>query len=341
MSRWWGSGAGGARGERYDGRTGREPPDGSLGEPAPRRAGTAPATMSRVDHPAPAPEIGDVDAMERALGWRPLTFRQATTDRGGGATAARWIVADDRGRSAFVKIGATPLTAEWIRTEHRNYRAVRGSFLPEVLGFDDRDGRPALALEDLSSADWPPPWDDVRIGMVLDAMSRIHATPAPRHVKPYDFDGWPDWRAVVANPEPFLSVGLCSRAWLVRALPELIEATDRAPLEGSALVHLDVRSDNLCFRDGRAVILDWNHAARANPDLDVAFWLPSLEAEGGPPPERILPDAPGIAAWVAGYFCARAGEAPFPDAPHVRPLQRMQARTALPWAARALGLPPP
>ena len=30
-----------------------------------------------------------------------------------------------------------------------------------------------------------------------------------------------------------------------------------------------------------------------------------------------------------------------PEAPHVRPLQRKQARTTLPWAARALGLPPP
>ena len=50
---------------------------------------------------------------------------------------------------------------------------------------------------------------------------------------------------------------------------------------------------------------------------------------------------PGLAAWVAGYFCARAGLPDIPDAPHVRPLQRSQARTALPWAARALGLPSP
>ena len=95
--------------------------------------------------------------MERVLGWRPLGFRRATADRGGGATAARWIVDDGDRRSAFVKIGATEMTAEWIRTEYRNYQALSGTFLPDVVGFDDATGRPALVLEDLSDADWPPP----------------------------------------------------------------------------------------------------------------------------------------------------------------------------------------
>jgi len=136
-------------------------------------------------------------------------------------------------------------------------------------------------------------------------------------------------------------LGLCSAAWLDEAAARLIDAAERAPLVGDRLVHLDVRSDNLCFRDGRAVLIDWNHALVANPELDVAFWLPSLAAEGGPQPDDVLPDAAELAAWVAGFFCRWAGGEPIPDAPHVRPLQIAQARTALPWAARALGLPPP
>lgn len=147
--------------------------------------------------------------MEHALGWRPTRFRPAALDRGASATAARWIVRSG-GRSAFVKIGTTELTAEWIRTEHRNYGALRGWFLPTVVGFDDDGLRPLLALEDMSASTWPPP---------------------------------------------------------------------------------------------------------------------------------ILPAAPGLAAWVAGYFCSHAGEDPIAEAPHVRPLQLRQARTAFPWAVRALGLP--
>jgi hypothetical protein len=89
------------------------------------------------------------------------------------------------------------------------------------------------------------------------------------------------------------------------------------------------------------MILDWPEAAIANPDLDLAFWLPSLQADGGPGPESILGQAPELAAWVAGYFFSRAALPPIPEAPYVRPLQLAQSRTALPWAARALGLTDP
>jgi hypothetical protein len=289
-----------------------------------------------------APRPDDVDRMERALGWRPTAFRLAPVDRG---PASRWIVAADAAgggrRSAFVKIGATSLTADWTRTEARNYQGLQGWFLPKLLGYDDDGVRPALAIEDLSDADWPPPWDDARIAAVLDGLAAIHATSLPVSLAPAAIDSGADWRSVAADPAPFLSVGLCSERWLEAALPALIDTASSAPLTGSALVHLDIRSDNLCFREGRVVVIDWNHATLANPDLDVAFWLPSLQSEGGPPPEAILPDAPGLAAWVAGFFSAHAGMLQPPNAPHVRPLQLAQARTALPWAARALGLPAP
>jgi hypothetical protein len=294
----------------------------------------------------PAPPPDDVDRMERALGWRPTAFRPAAADRGTAGTAARWIVVDGRGprelrRSAFVKIGATDLTAGWFRSEYRNYRSLHGWFLPEVLGFDDDGVRPALALEDLSAADWPPPWTDDRVAAVLGALRAIHETPAPDHLLRHEPDGGADWRVVGPDPRPFLALGLCSADWLDAALPALTATASGAPLVGNALVHMDIRSDNPCFPEGRAIVVDWNHAQVANPDLDTAFWLPSLHAEGGPPPEAILPNAPGLAAWVAGFFCARAGGAPIPEAPHVRPLQVLQSGTALPWAARALRLPPP
>jgi hypothetical protein len=292
----------------------------------------------------PPPE--DVDRIERALGWRPTRFRAATADRGTTDAAARWIVARDgasspRGRLAFVKIGATDVTADWFRAEHRTLSSLHGWFLPQVLGFDDDGERPVLALEDLSAADWPPPWNDDRVAAVLDALAAISATPPPGHLERRRRDQADEWRAIAADSAPFLVLGLCSAAWLDLALPVLIEAAAEAPLGGDALVHLDIRSDNLCFRDGRAIVIDWSHAQLANPELDVAFWLPSLHAEGGPRPETVLPDAPALAAWVAGFFCAGAASAPILDAPHVRPLQLMQSRTALPWAARALGLPSP
>src|SRR3990172_3426099 len=69
-----------------------------------------------------------------------------------------------------------------------------------------------------------------------------------------------------------------------RALPALIEAGDRAVLSGDALVHFDVRSDNLCILDGRVKVIDWPGYARGSPLVDRVGWLPSLWREGGPAP---------------------------------------------------------
>jgi aminoglycoside phosphotransferase (APT) family kinase protein len=150
------------------------------------------------------------------------------------------------------------------------------------------------------------------------------------------------WEEVAADPEPFLSLGLVSRAWLPAALPTLSAAATEAQLAGDALLHLDVRSDNICLHRGRAYLVDWNWATVGNPTFDLAAWLPSLHAEGGPPPEDVIGDGEGeLASLLAGYLSARAGRPPPEGAPAVRTAQLVQLKTALPWACRALGLPPP
>src|SRR5207302_5996716 len=116
---------------------------------------------------------------------------------------------------------------------------------------------------------------------------------------------------------------------------------EEAPLEGDDLLHFDVRSDNLCFVGGRAVLVDWNLACRGNGWFDVAFWLPSLRLEDGPQPWEVLPDAGALAAVVAGFFAARAGLPPPSGAPTVREFQLRQLEVALPWATRELGHAPP
>jgi aminoglycoside phosphotransferase (APT) family kinase protein len=292
------------------------------------------------------PGAADVERVRRALGATPLAWHAAS---GHGAPSHRRFVVDVRGeRSAFVKIAALDYTAEWLREEFRVYAALDGQpFLPRMLGWDDDGLAPALVLEDLSGATWPPPWDAARTDAVLATLASVHATPPPEAVPPaaesqFGMDGWPD---VAADPEPFLSLGLCSPGWLGDHLSALADASAAAEIDGTSFLHFDVRSDNLCLRDGRVLLVDWNNACVGNALLDVASWLPSLEAEGGPPPHVILPDEtpglPAIASLLAGYFCARAGLPPIPQAPHARPLQLMQSKTALPWAARALGLPPP
>jgi hypothetical protein len=276
------------------------------------------------------------ERVERLLGGQVVGAERA---RRGYTPAQRWRVQLEDGGTAFVKAAVNELTAGWLRREHGIYTAVEADFLAKLLGWDDADERPVLVLEDLAAAHWPPPWRSGDVETVLATLERVHAHEPPAAVPPlaevFTADGW---RTVAADPAPFRSTGLASDRWLEVALPGLLDAEAACPIEGEALVHLDVRSDNLCLRDGRAILVDWNHGARGNPQLDVAFWLPSLEHEGGPTPDAILPTAPGPAAVVSGYFAARAGLPRVPEAPGVRPIQLAQLGPALRWVSRALGL---
>ncbi len=196
-----------------------------------------------------------------------------------------------------------------------------------------------LLLEDLSAAYWPPPWRPSDVELVLDALANVRATPPPRWVPAQDRERLRGWPVVAEDPRPLLGLGLCSEAWLNEALPDLVAAEGAAKIDGDTLVHLDVRSDNLCFSGDRVLLVDWNLAARANPLLDVAAWLPSLHSEGGPLPEDTLPNEPELAALISGFFASRAGLPTIEAAPRVRGVQLEQLRSALPWAVRSLGLP--
>jgi hypothetical protein len=290
------------------------------------------------------PALDDVARVAAAVKAEPVDWRPAT--RGGQTAAARWLLTLPDGSGAFVKIGATLDSAAWIRDEHLVYAQLRGRpFLPRMIGWHDDGERPVLAIEDLSDGRWPPPWDRPGVDAVRSCLDEVHATPPPADlptVAQHGLEFHGTWGVVAADPAPLLSLGLCDGEWLAAALPVLDDAARRASIEGDALLHMDVRSDNLCLRAGRALLIDWNWACRGDALFELASWLPSLEAEGGPSPEEILPGpAPELAALLAGYFCSHAGLPPIPDAPHVREMQLQQARSALPWAARELGLPPP
>ena len=299
-------------------------------KPTPPLGGVAESTPGKK---FPAAEIASI------VGAAPI--RWARVESGGyGRVNAHWRVEFDDGRSAFVKQALSDVAETWLRKERVVYEHVRGSFMPTYFGALDDAGIVLLVIEDLSRADWPPPWSAERIQRVLFALEELRAAHPPTTIERLEdlrekIVGWP---AVNDDPEPLLSTGVCTREWLEAALPVLLQASEDAALGGGELLHLDVRSDNLCFADGRVVLVDWNLACAGNGEFDVAFWLPSLKLEGGPDPAEILPDAGPLAAVVAGFFAARAGLPRPPGAPTVREFQRRQLEVALPWAARELGL---
>ncbi|HEX8073005.1 MAG TPA: phosphotransferase [Pyrinomonadaceae bacterium] len=275
--------------------------------------------------------------IERLIGAKVESYRRVE----GGYTPALRLLCKTTEVGFFAKIGTTPDTCTGLRREIHIYNSLRGDFMPQFVAAEDRESEPILIIEDLSRQHWPPPWDERQIDLTLAQIAALHNTPAAveTYAQVYGV-GEATWRAVAADPGPFLALGLADAGWLEAALPTLIQYAESCPTAGESLSHWDLRSDNICLTAERAVFVDWNLACLANPRLDLGFWLPSLAYESGLVPEKILPDAPEVAAWVSGFFAARAGLPEISYAPRVRAVQRRQLETALPWAARALDLPP-
>jgi hypothetical protein len=281
----------------------------------------------------PSPEVAARAAS--ILGWTPRAWRRVE----GGYTPAARFVGTAGPERCFLKVATEPTTAAMLRQEARAYRTLSGAFMPRFLGWEDHATAPLLLIEDLSHAAWPPPWTGGQVDLVLEQIAAVHAQtadlPSFSAVNGRTEGGW---STVAVDPAPFLSLGLTSPAWLAKALPVLVEAEAACSTDGSTLAHFDLRSDNICLTDTGAKFIDWSAACLGDPDLDLGAWLPSLELEGGPPPEVILPSSPTVAAWVSGYFAARAGLPIIPHAPRVRGAQLAQLRPALAWAIRALAL---
>jgi hypothetical protein len=254
----------------------------------------------------------------------------------------------DDGRSVFVKSAVDELSAGWLRLEHVVYANVDGPFLPRFHAYDEEDGLPLLVLEDLSDAYWPPPWRDRDVAAVRESLDALAVTDAPRGLTPihvWKEDWLSRWRSVEQDPEPFLSTGVGSRAWLDANLRALEAAAARAPLEdGSSLIHLDVRSDNLALTERGALLVDWNWASSGNPLVDLVAWAPSFCIETGTQPEDLV-DAEGAgecAALISGVWMSVAGLPPPPTGTQrLRDAQLAQLRICLPWACRVLGIPEP
>lgn len=282
------------------------------------------------------PTAATIGRIRKLVTSKPVDWRRISK---GYTVAERWVVQLEDGTSVFVKHATDEDTAGWLRAEYRAYETLETEFVPELIAWDDASD-PILILEDLSAGIWPPPWSDSYVKRAVRLLDRLAGTEPPRHLPSLgaaqmSFNGWQE---LAKDPSGFLGLGLVPADWLRGALPALIRAEAGAELAGDALVHGDVRSDNICFLGNRALMVDWNGAARGNPKFDLIAWLPSLYAEGGPPPWSFTVSEPELIAAIAGYFAYRAWQPPHKQGPAIRQLQLAQLRAALPWAAMALGL---
>lgn len=281
----------------------------------------------------------DLDLVTAALGTSPRAFTRVGA--GGYTRSERWRVETADG-AVFVKQAEDEGSLHMLRREGLVYREVQGSFLPGYVGFADSGTRAVLAIELLEDAYWPPPYPDDAMPL-FDALAEIAATPPPPEL-PAERRRAPNWEAVAAEPEPLLRLGACSRPWLEEALPILVAAERKAVMEGDHLSHSDVYSANVCFRNGRALLVDWGAARRGSPWIDVMQAVQSVRAEGGTVPPVAFPDEPAYAAAAAGHFAVAAALPPPDWSPPGSTLREDMAADlvhTLRWAAGLLELPLP
>jgi hypothetical protein len=151
------------------------------------------------------------------------------------------------------------------------------------------------------------------------------------------------WSRVAARPRALAASGLAPLSWIERNIGTLIDAESRARLDGDALVHLDVRSDNICFAADGPKLIDWSAARLGHPFLDQHYWATTLHRETGNRPDWLLGDgAAEHLTVVAGYY---AGAIYDPAHLGVRSVfdttRELALRWLLPWVCDLVGIDPP
>jgi len=293
-------------------------------------------------------------AVEDTLGARVVSWASQPGGFSPG-TADRVVLAD--GRRAFVKAvaaAANPDTIGLHRREARILETLDGRGLPIArrLGVVDRGDWVALLIEDV--AGYAPTWARGETVAVLDALLRLR-------------DGAPDgaglprladdvglridagvWQAPSGAPSPY-EPGLTS--WVATHRDRLAEVTQvgLAGLDGTALVHGDLRADNVLIRpDGTACLIDWPWATVGSRWFDAACLLADvIYRRGGTDIEDLLGshaalrDAPdgliaGFLACLAAYFTANAPRPAVPGIPGLRAFQRDLGAAVLGWLRERL-----
>jgi hypothetical protein len=272
-----------------------------------------------------------------------------------GGFAAR--VRAESGAELFVKAAGPdqPFSLAACRQESRinpalpqGVPAPRLQFIAEiddwiVLGFEAVDGRaPTLPMS---------PRD---LDLMLDAWAQAAEalTPAPQQLLDLGVSALPiddNLRRFAGmaggTAEPFpLPPAFEGR---VDELAE-IESDIEAAMTADAVLHFDLRPDNMILGADRAWICDWNWVQVHSTWFDTVCLLIAAHGDGHdadalfwkhPTAAGVTPDQLDTAlASIAGYYLGRSVEAPMAGAsPHLRAHQRWSGLAAADWLARRRG----
>lgn len=263
--------------------------------------------------------------------------------------AATLTTADDE--RTFVKAVSTSFherSAQLYRAEARVNALLPEGVPAPAMRWSFDDGEWIVVAFDAADGDLALPWSEAALTEVLTLHDRLAQTPAPVGLPtvPHELETLRSWRHALADGTDLGSWD----PWVSANLIELAHLADRywERTEGTALVHLDARRDNMVRPGGRILLVDWPYAAVGAPWVDLLAQLPSLATEGAGDPARIWArsdvgreadgdDVTAVLAGLTGYWVVSSVEPAPVGVPHVRAFQRAQGEAALGWLRQRLG----
>lgn len=283
----------------------------------------------------PAPSLlSQVEARlaRRITGWkRPDTGLSAAT---------RLVITLDSGDSVFIKAAADTRTESWLQTERLALEHAPPGLAPEIIDwFESESGYSVLIVRALDGH-WPASHRGVDwhggLKATIQAIERLSNTPGPEVFTAAGSSAgeirWNDPAVEVS----VIGAGIASARWFGASRAALLSAEATLDRSGSAFVHGDMRSDNICLMPDGPRFVDWSFAARGAVETDLAGFLPAARLEGGPAPENILPRGGSWAAAQAAQMAAMATGGANPA--WLRRVCWRLTAINLDWAVASLGL---
>jgi fructosamine-3-kinase len=306
--------------------------------------------------------------VEAAIG---SPVRRAVRVWGGYAPTPTFRLALVDGRRAFFKAinqSSNEFATAALRYEERVYGEVApllGEWMPQLLATFRCADWHVLLLEDLGPKSVPP-WTPGKTRAVTHALARFHqasmgCSPPTWLSRPQQRLAQEEWARTAGESDELRQIAqLAGDAsaealeWFQRLSPTVEQWMQHPALATGpyAILHGDLRSDNLRFSQGRLSLFDWPAITVGRPEWDMVAFAQSVTVEGGPAPEQVMAwygehfplDAAALdcaITWWLTFFADRAWRPEIPGLPRVRRFQRQQLGMMVLWAARQWGMAEP
>ena len=278
-------------------------------------------------------------AVEERLG---VPVIEAVSQPAGFTPGLACVLTGSDGRRIFVKAAASVAQrafAQAYLAEARILRALPPGVPAPALLWTIEDDWVVLGIEYVEGRSPQRPWSPAELGTCLDALEAMDL----------EWAGVPDGLTLDPLTEEFAAL---PAAWDAVRLQEpglahLDEAAALAArmssvIDGEALVHTDLREDNVLLGPtGRVWLCDWNWAALGAAWIDTVCLLiqaygDGIDADAVLTERRLTRDVPAehidvLLALVAGYFFAQSALAVPASSPWLRAHQSWMARATWSW----------